>query len=189
MDANGMANAAGGRVRAADKDGAGVTGTGGVRATAPAKAAPAAGEVRPRLTEDLLERLLSSHSIDAYLDETAPADRVLVEYLNELLRDHGLKRAEVIRASGINATVVYDIFAGKSKPGRDHAIMLAFGLGCTLKECQRLLRLAGVAELWCKARRDAIIIWCLEQGLTRAQADDELYRLGEKTLLSTGRFH
>lgn len=107
MGANGMANAAGVRVRAAGKGGADVTGTGGVRATAPAKAAPAAGEVRPRLTEDLLERLLSSRSIDAYLDETAPADRALVEYLNELLHVHGLKRAEVIRASGINATAAW----------------------------------------------------------------------------------
>ena len=187
MGANGMANAAGVRVRAAGKDGADVTGTGGVRATAPAKAAPAAGEVRPRLTEDLLERLLSSRSIDAYLDETAPADRALVEYLNELLHVHGLKRAEVIRASGINATVVYDIFAGKSKPGRDHAIMLAFGLGCSLRETQRLLRQAGVSELYAKIRRDAIIAWCIDQGATRAEADDELFRFGEKTLLATGR--
>ena len=60
---------------------------------------------------------------------------------------HGLKRADVVRASDLNTTVVYDIFSGKSRPGRDHAIMLAFGLECTLRETQRLLRLAGVSEL------------------------------------------
>ncbi len=170
MGANEMVNAASGRGRAA---GAGGVGT--------------SGEERPRLTEDLLERLLASRSIDAYLDEAAPADRALCEYLNELLQAHGLKRAEVIRSSGINATVVYDIFAGKSKPGRDHAIMLAFGLGCTLRETQRLLRQAGVSELYAKIRRDAIIAWCIDQGATRAEADDELFRFGEKTLLATGR--
>ncbi len=142
-----------------------------------------------RMTEELLERLLSAATPEAYLEQGGTIDCELKDYLGLLLEKSGVRRSDVVRASGINATVVYDIFAGKSKPGRDHAIMLAFGLGCTLKECQRLLRLAGVAELWCKARRDAIIIWCLEQGLTRAQADDELYRLGEKTLLSTGRFH
>lgn len=31
-----------------------------------------------------------------------------------------------MRASGLHPTVVYDIFAGKSLPGRDNAIMLAF---------------------------------------------------------------
>ncbi|MDY5398993.1 MAG: XRE family transcriptional regulator, partial [Collinsella sp.] len=79
----------------------------------------------------------------------------------------------------------YDIFAGKSRPGRDHAIMLALGIGCTLRETQRLLRLDSVAELWCKDRRDAIVIWCIERGMSRACTDDELYRLGEKTLLGT----
>ena len=144
-------------------------------------------EPMPTLTEELLERLLSSTSIEEYLQENEPVDRSLADYLYELLKAHGLKRSEVVRASDINATVVYDIFAGKSKPGRDHAIMLAFGLGCNLRETQGLLRQAGVSELYSKIRRDVILIWCINNGLTRAEADDELYRLGEKTLLGTDR--
>ena len=141
-----------------------------------------------RLTEELLERLLAVSTPEVYLDAPdATVDRALTDYLAELLAEKGLRRADVVRASGINPTVVYDIFAGKSRPGRDHAIMLAFGLGCSLRECQRLLRLAGVSELWCKVRRDAVLIWCVEHGLTRTAADDELWRLGEKTLLGTGR--
>ncbi len=140
-----------------------------------------------RMTEELLERLLASATPEAYLEQGQTIDYTLPAYLQTLLKAHNVNRADVIRASGINGTVVYDIFAGKSKPGRDHAIMLSLGLGCTLKECQRLLRLVGVSGLWCKSRRDAVVIWCIEQGLSRAQTDDELYRLGEKTLLSTGR--
>lgn len=143
------------------------------------------GEAR-RLTEDLLVRLLESASLDEYLSESEVADRSLPEYLKEMLDAHGLKRADVVRASGINATVVYDIFAGKSNPGRDHAIMLAFGLQCDVAQTQRLLRMAGVSELWCRIRRDAIILWNIKQGSSRAEADDELYRFGEKTLLATG---
>ena len=144
-------------------------------------------EKEERITEELLERLLNASSPEAYLAQGDTLDRSLPDYLGVLLSERGLRRSEVARSSGINPTVVYDIFAGKSRPGRDHAIMLALGLRCTLKECQRLLRLAGVAELWCKVRRDAIVIWCIEHGLTRAETDDELYRLGEKTLLATGR--
>lgn len=140
-----------------------------------------------RLTEELLERLLASSSVDAYLDAEPLADRELTDYLSELLARRGIKRSQVARDSGINPTVVYDIFGGKSRPGRNHAIMLAFGLGCDLRETQRLLRLAGVSELWCKVRRDAIIIWCVNQGYDRTATDDELYRMGEKTLLGTGR--
>lgn len=135
------------------------------------------------LTEELLDRLLSSTRIEQYLDEEPVTTRTLTDYLFERMEAHGLKRADVVRATGINATVVYDVFSGKSRPGRDHAIMLAFGLQCTLRETQRLLRLAGVSELWCKQRRDAIIIWCIRNGFDRIATDDELYRLGEPTLL------
>lgn len=135
------------------------------------------------LTEDLLARLLAAARPEDYLDTGETLDRKLPDYLHELLNERGMKRAEVVRASGVNGTVVYDLFAGKSLPGRDNALMLAFGLRCTLRETQRLLRLAGVSELWPKVRRDAIIIWCIDQGFSREQCDDELWRLGERTLL------
>lgn len=151
------------------------------------RAGGGAGGRPERLTSDLLEELLASSSIENYLSEPDVAEHRLTEYLKELLKVHGIRRADVVHSSGINSTFVYDIFTGKSKPGRDRAIMLAFGLGCDLSQTQRLLRLCQASELWCKRRRDAIIIWCIEHGLTRAQADDELYRLGEHTLLGTDR--
>ena len=139
------------------------------------------------LTEELLERLLASRSVDSYLENAETPDRSLPDYLFELLDKRKLKRADVMRGSGLNGTVVYDIFSGKSRPGHDHAVMLALGLKANLRETQRILRLAGAGELWCKRRRDAVLIWCIEHGLTRAETDDELYRLGEKTLLGTDR--
>lgn len=140
---------------------------------------------KEHLTEDLLKRLLASSSVESYLDTHETVNTTLTEFLRELIDARRLKRSEVARESGLNPTVVYDIFAGKSRPGRDHAIMLALGIGCTLRETQRLLRLDSVAELWCKNRRDAIVIWCIEHGMSRACTDDELYRLGERTLLGT----
>ena len=138
-----------------------------------------------RLTEELLNRLRASARPEAYLDEGVTIDRTLPDYLEKLRAAKGLKRSEIIRASDVNATFVYDVFKGKSRLGRDNAIMLALGMGCTLLETQRLLRLDGVAELWPKVRRDAIIIWCINHGFTRLQTDEELYRLGEKTLFGT----
>lgn len=93
---------------------------------------------KEKSTEDLLERLLASSTVDEYLSEGETLDRTLVTYLEELRERLGVKKAAVVRASGLNPTVVYDIFAGKSRPGRDHAIMLAFGLQCSLIETQRL---------------------------------------------------
>lgn len=138
------------------------------------------------LTEELLERLLASASPEAYLAANDVDNRNLAAYLHDLLTEKGLSRAEVIRASGLNATFCYQVFQGSRNIGRDNAIMLAFGMRCTLREAQRLLRHAGVSELWPRLRRDAIIIHCLSNGLSREECDDELYRLGEPTLLAVG---
>ena len=135
------------------------------------------------LTEELLERLLASSSPDQYLSQEEPGDCDLSEMLRTLAREKGISRTEAIRATGLSAPYGYQIFAGTRHPNRDAAIMMAFGLRCNLIECQRLLKAAGVSELWVKRRRDAIIIFCVDHGYTRERCDDELFRLGEETLL------
>lgn len=138
---------------------------------------------KERLTEDLLARLLNARTPEEYLAQGETVDRELPDYLYALLDAKGMNRSQVARISSINTTFLYNIFEGKSKPKRDNALMLAFALGCDLRQTQRLLRLADVAELWPKVRRDAIIIWCIERGYTREECDDELYRLGERAIL------
>lgn len=140
---------------------------------------------RELLTEELLDRLISSSDIQSYLDQDSTSNQTLTVFLETLREANNMKRSVLARESGLNATVVYDIFAGKSRPGRDHAIMLSIGLNCDLRETQRLLRLAGVSELWCRQRRDAIIIWCIEHSFDLAATDNELQRLGEQPLLQS----
>ena len=140
---------------------------------------------RELLTEELLDRLISSPDIQSYLNQDSTSNQTLTVFLETLREANNMKRSVLARESGLNATVVYDIFAGKSRPGRDHAIMLSIGLNCDLRETQRLLRLAGVSELWCKQRRDAIIIWCIEHGFDLTATDNELQRLGEQPLLQS----
>ncbi|MBR3235484.1 MAG: XRE family transcriptional regulator [Atopobiaceae bacterium] len=135
------------------------------------------------LTEELLQRLLASSTPEAYLEQAPTDNRTLADYLFDLIDAKGITRADVQRGSAVNSTFVYQIFKGDRKVTRDNAIRLAFGTQCTLREAQRLLRHAGVSELWCKNRRDAIIIHCIEHGYNLPACDDELYRLGEPTLV------
>ena len=69
------------------------------------------------LTEELLHRLLSSSNVKTYLDAKYTGDYSCSDYLWALLRERGMNRSTLARESGLNATVVYDIFAGKSRPG------------------------------------------------------------------------
>lgn len=134
------------------------------------------------LTEELLAELLASPDPVAFTDAHDLAHRDLATYLNELLLAKGRRRVEVVRAAELNETFGYQIFKGQRGAGRDTVLRLAIALGCDLVETRRLLQAAGVNELYCKDRRDAIIIFCIDRAYSLRRVDDELYRLGERTL-------
>ena len=134
------------------------------------------------LTEELLVELLSRPSIDDVANGAFEASLSLPGYLQELLKEKGLARIDAVHAAELNETFGYQIFMGARKPGRDKALQLALGMGCTLRETNRLLKLSGSNELYCKNRRDAIIIYCVEQGLSLRRTNEELYRFGEETV-------
>ena len=134
------------------------------------------------LTEELLAELLAAPDPAVFADAHDLVHRDLATYLNELLLAKGRRRVEVVRAAELNETFGYQIFKGQRGAGRDTVLRLAIALGCNLVETRRLLQAAGVNELYCKDRRDAIIIFCIDRGYSLRRVDDELYRLGERTL-------
>ncbi|WP_080797265.1 transcriptional regulator [Arabiibacter massiliensis] len=134
------------------------------------------------LTEELLQELLAAPDPRAFADRHRLAKRTLPEYLQELLDEKGLERVDVVRAAGLNETFGYQIFMGQRGASRNKVLQLAFAMKLTLKEADRLLQAAGANELYCKNRRDAIIIFCLDRGCSLQKTDEELYRFGEETI-------
>ncbi|MCL2332135.1 MAG: XRE family transcriptional regulator [Actinomycetia bacterium] len=134
------------------------------------------------LTEELLNELLFSSSAGHYIDTHQMIDSSLSGYLTELLRTHDLKKSEVIKKSRLNETFAYQIFSGDRHASRNKVLQLAFALELSLRETQRLLKHAGANELYCKDRRDAIIIYCLSRKRSLITADSELYKFGEDTI-------
>lgn len=135
------------------------------------------------LTEELLSELLASDTTQEFLSRHELDGRELSSYLNQLLEERGLRRADVVRTAGIDATYGYQLFRGqRARPSRDKVLALAFALGCTLRECDRLLQAAGTSRLYCKERRDAIIMFCLNHAATLDEVNDELFGHGEETL-------
>lgn len=134
------------------------------------------------LTEDMLAELLDAPDPRAFIGKPEVGKRDLSEYLNELLETRGLKRSAVVRAAGINETFGYQIFTGARKASRDNLLKLAFALGLDLRETNRLLQAGGANGLYCKNRRDAIIIFSLSHGYSLQKTEEELYRFGEATI-------
>lgn len=138
--------------------------------------------VEEPLTEDLLEELLDAPDPVQFARTHHIAATTLSEHLSGLLDEKGLKRIDVIREAGLNETFGYQIFVGQRNPSRDKVLQIAFAMRLDLRETNRLLRMAGVSDLYCKNRRDAIVIFCLDKGYSLRKTDEELYRFGEQTL-------
>lgn len=134
------------------------------------------------LTEELLDELLASPDPVKFAEKHRIGEPSLADYLNSLLDEKGLERIDVVRAARINETFGYQIFKGQRNPSRDKVLQIAFAMGLDLRETNRLLRVSGASDLYCKNRRDAILIFCLDKGYSLCKTDDELYRFGEDTL-------
>lgn len=139
--------------------------------------------VEEPLTEELLDELLSASDPQTFFESHEVRERSLSDYLRELLDLHGIERADAIHRSGLNETYGYQLFAGqRANPSRDKVLQLVFGMGLTLKEASRLMKIAGVSPLYCKNRRDAIIIFCISKRLSLQAVNEELFRFGEQTV-------
>lgn len=134
------------------------------------------------LTEELLDELLSAPDPQAFIAQAEKNDRTLAGYLQQLLAEKGMKRSEVVRAAGLNETFGYQIFKGQRRASRNKILQIAFAMGLSLRETGRLLQAAGVNGLYCKDRRDAIIIFALDRGLGLQAVEEALYRYGEETI-------
>lgn len=135
------------------------------------------------LTEQLLNELQFSNSLEAFLKNKAVGTaKSLAQQLHAMLEAKGLKKSEVIKNSGLNTTFAYQLFSGDRKATRNKVLQLAFAMQLDLRDTQRLLKAAGVNELYCKNRRDAIVIYCVREQLPLAATDDTLYKFGEPTI-------
>lgn len=136
-----------------------------------------------KLTEELLNELLFSESLEGFLDkDISDTKESLPGRLNDLLTKKNLKKSEIIKRSKLNTTFAYQIFSGDRKASRNKILQLAFAMGLNLKETQGLLKLSGANELYCKDRRDAIIIYSITKQMMLEDADDTLFKFGEATI-------
>lgn len=135
-----------------------------------------------RITEELLAELLDTASVDEFLDRNESPGQTLSEQLQLLLDEKNLKRVDVVRMANLNATFGYQVFTGARGAGRDTILQIAFAMALSLRETNRLLQAAGVNALYCKTRRDGIIIFSLEHSYSLQKVNEELYRFGEETI-------
>ena len=137
-----------------------------------------------RNTDNLRSELMDTPDLTTFLaaNEDNFSSASAVARLNEMLEKKGLSKAALAKQSGMSEIYLHQIFAGRRNPSRSRMLCLCFGLSASLEETQELLRLCGLAELYPRVRRDAIIIYGLLHGMDLFAVNDRLFSEDEETL-------
>lgn len=124
--------------------------------------------MKEKSTQELLDALSGARDLDQFMEENHACfdRRRLAEFLQQYMKEKGLKRGEVIRASQLNEVYAYQIFNGTKEPSRDKVVCLLLAMKTTVLEAQTLLKVCGYAPLYAKNERDCMLLYALEHGLT-----------------------
>lgn len=132
-------------------------------------------------TSKLFHRLRGRESGKAVLaqERTEPT---CAQVLRDLLEQAGLSISEWIAAADISKSYGYQVLRGERIPGRDILLRTALALPLELEETQRLLMVGGCGALYPKIRRDAAVIFALNQKMTLLETEELLASLPERSL-------
>lgn len=140
--------------------------------------------MKKKNTNDLQNELTASSNLSRFLsdnrDQFISGD--FAGTLQDLFQRSGMSKATLAKRAGTSEVYLYQIFSGERTPSRDRTICLCYGLSASLEETQELLKRSGLAQLYVKNRRDAIIIYGLAHGLNLEQINDRLFAEEEATL-------
>lgn len=135
----------------------------------------------PDTTSKLFRRLCDRESGESLLNQ-AQAAPTCARVLREILEQAGMTASEWIAGADISKSYGYQVLRGERIPGRDILLRTALTLQLSLKETQRLLAVGGCGALYPKVRRDAAVIFALNQKMTLLETEDLLSSLPERSL-------
>ena len=135
-------------------------------------------------TDGLRQELMDSTDLSQFLSRNQEqfVDKSVAELLNHLFEKKNISKAALAKQAGMSEIYLHQIFAGRRTPSRNRLLCLCYGLEASIEETQELLRLCGMAELYPKLKRDAIIYYGLLHKLSLFEINDKLFDENEETL-------
>ena len=135
-------------------------------------------------TDGLQQELMDSTDLSQFLSRNQEqfVDKSVAELLNHLFEKKNISKAALAKQAGMSEIYLHQIFAGRRTPSRNRLLCLCYGLEASIEETQELLRLCGMAELYPKLKRDAIIYYGLLHKLDLFVINDKLFDEDEETL-------
>ena len=117
--------------------------------------------------ENILEQT-STTNIQAYLAQNAESllseEKPFSAYMHEMLRKYGKTQQEVFLQADVPERFGYKIISeDKHTKQRDTILRICYATGMTLEETQKALTLYGMAPLYARISRDAVLMVAFNQ--------------------------
>ena len=140
--------------------------------------------MKRKSTKELNRELTAAPDLKRFLEDNREQfqETGFQELLQELFHNSGISKATLAKRAETSEVYLYQIFSGTRTPSRDRVLCLCFGLPATLEQTQELLRIGGMAQLYPKNRRDAVIMYGLTHRLELPKVNDLLFAEDEETL-------
>ena len=138
--------------------------------------------MKKKNTDGLQQELMDSPDLTLFLSQNQEqfVNKSVSELLNHLFEKKNISKAALAKKAGMSEIYLHQIFAGRRNPSRNR--LLCYGLEASVEETQELLKLCGMAQLYPKLKRDAIIYYGLLHKLSLFEINDKLFDENEETL-------
>lgn len=141
--------------------------------------------MQKKSTSDLHQDMMSHSDLNQFLSENRELFQhsTAQELLQELFDKKGISKAVLAKQSGMSEVYLHQVFSGRRNPSRSRILCMCFGMHATMEETQDLLKKAGLAQLYPREKRDAIILYGLLHGMTLFEVNDKLFEEDEEALI------
>lgn len=138
-------------------------------------------------TSTLLRNLFKTSSIKEFMEKNTDEMRLqsFSEYITELRDKKDEVSERIIKRANIERSFGHQLFKGTKKPSRDTVLKLVFGFEADVDTAQELLKHAGMNPLYPRIKRDAAIIYCINNHFTIVETQNVLYEM-KLTLIGGG---
>ena len=140
--------------------------------------------MKKKNTDGLQQELMDSPDLTLFLSQNQEqfVNKSVSELLNHLFEEKNISKAALAKKAGMSEIYLHQIFAGRRNPSRNRLLCLCYVLEASVEETHELLKLCGMAQLYPKLKRDAIIYYGLLHKLSLFEINDKLFDENEETL-------
>lgn len=138
-----------------------------------------------KTTDELLLNLKRSKDIEQYFiaNEEELVREGLGDYLYHLFEKMEVSATQAAQRALLSKSQVYNILNNQTNPSREFVLQLSFGIQVTLEQTQQMLRLSKNQRLYPRVKRDAVLIFALENKFSLEDAHELLVKRGMMGLI------